>query len=825
MIFNHGETSHNTLARIRRVVLKVGLYCIAALMLPAVSEASQINNISVKGDGAAITISADEALEYQVFDLDGPPRVVINFPGANLKSGVRIPKIDGGSVVGIYPKEEANGVKVEIALSEPTGYRIEESENNLVVEFEVKPGVEESDNSSFAEIQDIEVRETGEATELVLRGRNMDSNHNAFLTNQNRTLILDFWGASSKLAKENYSFSAQRVRNVTVGHADGRVRLVVDLSGGRMSQQIDAKPGQMSIILGNVETKRTASSVTVESVDFQPDDRVAHIQIRTDELNPIVNINERDRHVVIDINKAALAKGMERSQDVSAFPGPVKQIDSYAVNDNVRIVARLRDKVDVSTFQQGNVITINFEPLDVKLARTKSADTGRPLAYSGQNVTFDFKEIDIANALKLISEMSALNFVMADDVHGKLSMRLVDVPWDQALDIILSSQQLGKEVEGNVMRIAPLEVLRKEHKEALEGQKNVEMIEPLITEPIALNFARVDDIKKMLEASTKTSVSTSPGTGEDSSTASISGGASILSSRGSYLVDERTNTLIVTDTEQAINNVKRFIRIVDRSIDQVLIESRIVEATSTFTEEFGIRWGGLYNDTTSYNFPNTITVGSAGGAGAASGMIVDLPAPSAGPGAGAALGISLGSFSNLINLDLELSAAEIEGLAKVVSTPRVLTSNGGHALISQGVDVPFVTPASGNSPATVTFKKAELKLDVTPQITANRTVLMSVDISNDAPTGQTVQGNPILATKKVTTNLQVKDGETIVIGGVFTKSDSDNEAGVPGVKDIPLLGWLFKTKQKLNNKTELLIFLTPKIMDASGGGQELGNRS
>ncbi|MFC1568019.1 type IV pilus secretin PilQ, partial [Pseudomonadota bacterium] len=188
--------------------------------------------------------------------------------------------------------------------------------------------------------------------------------------------------------------------------------------------------------------------------------------------------------------------------------------------------------------------------------------------------------------------------------------------------------------------------------------------------------------------------------------------------------------------------------------------------------------------------------------------------------AGGSIGVSWAAISKLINLDLELSAAEVDGIAKVISSPRILTTNGGTATISQGSDVPFVTPASGGGPATVTFKSAQLKLSVTPQITANGTVIMEVDISKDAPTGQTVQGNPILSTKKVTTNLQVKDGETIVIGGIFTRDKSENESGVPGFKDIPILGWLFKTKSNTDNKTELLIFLTPTIVQGEGAKTE-----
>lgn len=781
------------------------LFSLCMLSLPGALEASQVNGVSLmdSASGDVLRIETDEPLEYQLFDLDGPPRVVISFPGSALNDGVNAINADGSGVTGVFPAKDADGVRMEIGLSEPLGYKVEESGNTLTIKFSAVEK-QANDVSVAATIKDIEVRDRGAMTELILRGDNMDANHNSFLSSDNQTLIVDFWGGSSALPKENYKYATQRIHDVTVGATDGRVRLVIGLlPSDQIKQQIDVSKGELVVRIGDVMTKRKASSLVVEDVTFQPDDRIAHLIIRTDSVNPIVNIKEKDDTVIIDLKKSQLAQGQERSQDVSAFPGPIKQVDSYPLGEDVRIVARLRDEVDVTSFQQGNIFTINLEPQDLRLSKGASGVDGDEFAYSGKKVTFDFKDMDITNALKLISEMSNLNIIMADDVQGKLSMRLVDVPWDQALDIILSSQGLGKELDGNVMRIAPLAVLRQENKEALEGMKDVEMIEPLITQPIQLSYAGVDEIKKMLDESKAK---------DSTGNTSADTGTSILSSRGSYMIDQRTNTLIVTDTEKALNNVKRFISIIDTPVKQVLIEARIVEASSSFTEEFGIRWGGQYQDTPNIKFPNSINIGQGGGAGltGTDGFLVDLPAASA-AGSGGALGISLGSFAGILNLDLELSAAEVDGDAKIISSPRIVTTNGKAATISQGTDVPFVTPASGSGPATVTFKKAVLQLDVTPQISADNTINLKIDISKDAPTGASVQGNPIISTKKITTNLSVDNGDTVVIGGIFTRDSGANESGVPGLKDIPVLGWLFKTKSNTDNKTELLIFLTPKV--------------
>jgi len=803
------------LAGLKTLSLAVSVLLSVLILVPGHGEASQINSVSIMDadSGDVLRIEADSALEYQVFDLDGPPRMILNFPNASISSDVGALKADGEGVTSLFPVRNKDGVRLEVGLSELIDYEIEESGNTLVVRF-AGTASEESSSDAAAILKDIEVRDRGSVTELVLRGVNMDANHHAFMSNQNQTLTLDFWGASSKLPKEFYQYSTQRIRDVTIGETEGRVRLVVGLlPGGEMNQQIDAEPGQMIVRFGKVLAERKASSVVVESVDFQPDDRIAHIMVRTDVVNPVVNITEKDGNVVVELKKAHLAAGQERSQDVRAFPGPVRQIDSYVVDDTVRIVARLRDKVDVTSFQQGNVFTVNLEPEDLHLARIGSEDKDE-FAYSGQKVTFDFKDIDIRNALKLISEMSDLNIIMSDDVSGTLTMRLVDVPWDQALDLILSARGLGHEKIGNVMRIAPVEVLRAEYESKLQARRGSEQLEPLVTEFITLNFTKVDDVKKMLEGASAntTKGGTTPSADQtDSTSPEVTVG--ILSPRGSFLIDERTNTLIIKDTQASINSVKRLIATIDKPVQQVLIEGRIVEATDNFQRDIGVRWGGLYNATTTKNFPNTISVGAAGGAGAANGMLVDLPA-AVGAGAGGAIGLSLGSFSNILNLDLELSAAEADDEVKIISNPRVVTTNLKPAFIKQGVKVGIVTPGTANSPPTTQLVDALLELTVTPQITANDGVIMDITVTKNTPTiFNSLTG---IDSKEIKTNIYMKNGETVVIGGVYTRDTASNTSAVPGFSKIPVLGWLFKKKLKRDNKTELLIFITPKIMHTVG---------
>jgi len=806
------------------------------------AAAATISGVTLQqqpGQGPSVLITADQKANYEVFDLADPARVVLNLPGAKLAAGVEPVKSASGAVNAVFPVQTAEGVKVEIGLGQKQPYKVVEQGNNLLVRFAAASQAQATKPKPVqAKIKDIQVYDSGSVTELVLHGEHMNASHDAFLTNKGQTMILDYWGASSLLPKDHYSYATQRVSGVTVGQAPGRVRLVVSLLPSQQSKyQVQATKDTMVVRFGNVIPQKKAASLVVDSVDFQPEDRISHIVVRTDQANPVINLSQKNGNVLIDVRKATLAAGQQRTQDVSAFPGAVKQIDSYRVGENVRIVARLREKVEMSSYQQGNVLTVTLMPEDIAQARAGGTAKGEKFAYSGQKVTFDFQDIDIRNALRLIAEMSKLNIIMSDDVKGKLTMRLVDVPWDQALDLILAAEGLGKEQMGNVIRIAPIDVLRAEYKAKLEARQGSDQLEPLITQFITLSYTKVADVKKMLDNASANATRNATGTGTtSSSTASTaqatttgtasSGQASssigILSPRGSFLIDERTNTLIIKDTQESINNVKRLIAAIDKPVQQVLIESRIVEATENFSRSFGIRWGGAGSRT--YGRVPFSIGGAQGASGttsttkvtstSSSGFVVDMPASTYAAGtSGGAIGMVLGGLSKAFNLSLELSAAENNGDAKVISNPRLVTSNLKAATISQGVSIPVTTPATNVSPATVQYQQANLSLTVTPQITADDKVIMDIKVTKNAPSSTiSVNGNPGIDTKTIQTSAFLANGETVVIGGIYTKQTGNTVNKVPGLGDIPILGWLFKNKAVNDNRSELLIFLTPTII-------------
>ncbi|WP_227819495.1 type IV pilus secretin PilQ [Mariprofundus micogutta] len=809
------KLAHACVKKLFGIMAAVSL--LGVLFVPQL-EAATIKGLQLLSDGSGqnLSIVMDEAAEYQVYNLEGPARVVLNFPKATMADSVGEVKGDGG-VETVFPVQDSNGARIEVGLAKGTTYDIVEKGNDLLISF--VSNTKRKAKAGGAEIQDISVRDKAGVTELVLRGKQMDANHNSLVTNDGKTMVLDFWGGVSKLPKEYFTYTAQRLNDVTVGAAEGRLRLVVSLrAGAGANHQIDASANQMIVRFGKVESIPTATGLTVEAVDFQPDDRIAHMVIRTNAANPIINLQEDNGKVILDIKNAALASGQERSQDVRAFPGPVNQIDSYAVNKDVRIVARLRGKAVVSSYQSGNVLTVTLKPEDMATAAQLSEEELRDeKVYSGQKVTFNYKDIDIRNALKLIAEMSELNMIMADDIKGTLTMRLVDVPWDQALDLILQARGLGKEQSGNVVRIAPLDVLKSDADARKEAQQVAEEIAPLDTDFIQLGYASVNDVSTILKGGSVTQ-SAGLGNSENRTTSKAEtgiggeGGLKLLSDRGSILLDERSNTMIITDTRERLNNIKRLISVIDKPMQQVLIEARIVEASDTFSRDLGIRWGGQFNSA-----GNKFTHGVGVGTPATLGNVVDLGA-AVGAGAGGAIGYSLGTLSGALNLNLELSAAEANGDVKVVSSPRVFTSNLQEALIQQDEQIPFdqVTTSGGATTITPVFQSAKLSLRVTPQITADQRIIMELKVNKDTPITNVAGTATAINTKTVETRLLVKNGETVVLGGIYTQTTSDNVSGVPGLMDIPLIGHLFKRKQKTNNRSELLIFITPTVIDTEG---------
>jgi type IV pilus assembly protein PilQ len=620
---------------------------------------------------------------------------------------------------------------------------------------------------------------------------------------------------------------------VRFGRSEGRVRVVLDGAGALPAYEVKRIHDGIAVVASSSTPARTAAAaaapVPAPAAAAAPRARITDVRFAQQGGFARVEIAGSARHqvsrpdphtVVLALQNADLAKGLERSLDTTAFQGPVVMISSFhqPTTGEVKIVATLRgeaiDRVEESpkglswTFQS-TAAKASAAAAVVKTAGEQSAGfaseapvvalSGAPRAgYSGRRITLDFHDIEIRNLLRLIADVSKKNIVVADDVSGKVTVSLRNVPWDQALDLILKSKGLGKEEMGNVVRIAKYEQIAKEAQARADAEKARAPSLPLKVRLIPVNFARAADVAGRVK--------------------------DVLSERGSVSTDDRTNVLIVKDVQEALVRAEVLGRNPDTEIPQVLIESRIIEASSNFSKAIGIQWGGnaAFSQTTGnptgLAFPNNV-VGAGGipggttaGTAGTPNFAVSMPAP-VGEGAGGAIGLILGSAGGAFNLNLRLSALENKGVVKTISAPKIATIDNKEATIGQGVSIPFSqVSASG---VNTTFIEAKLELKVTPHVSADGSILLKIKATNNQPNPQLTgaNGQPSISKREAETEVLVKDGETSVIGGIYTRVTSNRRTEVPVLSKLPLLGALFRATSDQDDHTELLIFITPRILN------------
>jgi type IV pilus assembly protein PilQ len=660
-------------------------------------------------------------------------------------------------------------------------------------------------------------------------------------------IALDFFDTASALPSNQRAVDDPALRNLQFVQAGNRTRVVFSLN---KPQVFDTKVEGKSVVvtLNDSVTAQTPTAPApvqrfaeagpsneqhaLRDVDFRRGrNGEGRIIVDLSDNNTGIDIRQQGRQLIVDFQKTAVPRNLERRLDVADFNTPVVTVDTFEQNGNARMVIQPQGLWEHSAYQADNRFIIEVKPIVDD--PNKLVQGTRP-GYKGEKLSLNFQNIEVRSVLQVIADFTGLNIVTSDTVNGSLTLRLKDVPWDQALDIILQTKGLDMRKNGNIVLIAPREELALKEKQQLESQAQINDLEPLQTETFQLNYAKASDILNIIHGRSGT---TGPGG---------TAGAQFLSKRGSAFVDPRTNILFVTDIASRLEEVRRVIRVVDTAVRQVLIEARIVIADDRFSRELGVRFGQQTGATLfgrRYSFGsggslNTQPVVSLGGGGGgtvtretrtqtpfelASGIAsagysdspqlnVNLPVANA-AGQLALTLINLGS-GNLINL--ELSALEADNRGKVVSSPRVITGDNQKAHIEQGTEIPYVTPGSANSPATVSFKKAVLALDVTPQITPDGRVIMQVEIRKDS-VGQNVnvQGGgsvPAIDTKNVLTQIAVNNGDTAVIGGIYEEVVNNDITKVPFLGDVPVVGNLFKTTTRSSAKTELLIFLTPRIV-------------
>ena len=640
----------------------------------------------------------------------------------------------------------------------------------------------------------------------------------AFTIDKPARIALDLPNTSIALPSRRIDVRSGGVDTVLAAEANGRTRLVVNVDslmpyttkvdGNTIVVTLGSAPGGAVTApsVARATAGPSASERSISSIDFRrASDGTGRVIVQLSDSRTPVNVRQEGNQVVVDFAGTQLPKNLQRRFDVTDFATPVQSVDALRVDGSSRLVITSQGDFEQLAYQSDSQYTIEIRP------STKRAAGEERKEYTGERLTLNFQDIDVRSVLQLLADTSGQNIVVSDSVTGNLTLRLQNVPWDQALDIVLRTKGLDKRREDNVIIIGPTEELAAREKAALAARKDLQELSPVRTEFLQVNYAKVSDLAKLIKAA---------GSKE-----------SMLSTRGTLSIDERTNTLLVQDTAERLADIRRLVQTLDVPVRQVLIEARIVVVNDTFERDLGARFGVTSARTNGSNGLLAVTGNGAGAdtmtGSALANLAAGLPAtpvttpalanryqvnlPVATPAG--TLGVSLLGGSYLV--DLALSAAENEGKSETISSPRVITANQKQAVILQGTEIPYQESASSGA-TTTQFKNAVLSLKVTPLITPDNRVVLDIDVSDDTVGAQVTSATggsvPSIDTRQIQTQVLVNDGQTVVLGGILETTKSKSADKVPFLADIPVLGNLFKSTININNKTELLIFITPKIL-------------
>lgn len=632
-------------------------------------------------------------------------------------------------------------------------------------------------------------------------------------------IALDFPGVSNAMGRSTIEVNQGNLRSVTVVQAGDRTRVVLNLKqpasykteiqGKSLLVALDAAVSNVSAVASPIifSENKSRDSAPLRDLDFRKgSDGSGRVVVTLPNNQVGVDIRQQGQTLVVEFMKSSLPEGLRRRLDVGDFGTPIRTITTTQSGDKVRMIIEPTGLWEHSAYQSDEQFVVEVKEVKVD-PRKLTQGTG----YSGQKLSLNFQNIEVRSLLQVIADFTNFNIVTSDSVTGSVTLRLQDVPWDQALDIILQAKGLGLRKSGNVLWVAPKDEIAAKEKLDLESVAAVQGLEPVRTQSFQINYAKSSEIAIQLTAG---------GSGSGSS-------ARILSARGSVIAEPRTNQLFVTDIPSKLEQVQQLISKLDIAVRQVLIEARIVEATDTFGKSLGVKLGGTDlraqrggdggyqlngNDRVGFgtSYGNAVATSGAGGSVDTLGNFVNLPAIGQGGYNPATFALSIFNAGANRFLNLEISALEADGKGKVVSSPRVVTADQVKALIEQGTELPYQV-ASASGATSIAFRKANLKLEVTPQITPEGNIILDLDVTKDT-VGQSTAAGFAINTKHVKTQVLVENGGTVVIGGIFEEISSENETKVPFLGDLPGIGNLFKSKGRVSNKQEMLIFITPKMI-------------
>lgn len=820
--------------------------CAGAKVKPTPEGANAIQNIAINelDDFTEIVITGTNPPVYTVFKLIEPLRLVVDLGNTSMGTAESSYEVNNGviNVINVSEPGEETGslfTRVEIGLDKPMKYDTSVSGNELNIKIsKVEIAPEEKAPSAPPEEGGGIVLEEGAPAEAGLPEE---------VTPEGAMIPEGEVGLEEMpVAEEAIAPPAEEVPQVA--EAPGAVApeeappveiapapAPVEVTPAPLPAPVEVTPAPAPVV-----TEAKASKI----LDIKPAVKGTATEITFVGNGPIGDYNafklSNPARLVIDIwgvgnlypsNQIEVNTQQVAKIRIGQHPDKIRFVIDSADPDEVpayeirrernTLIATLGAGGEIVTAQKpapekvipGKVITLGEK--EISTVEVPPEALGYRKKYTGRKISLDFKDADIHNILRLIADVSGKNVVAGEDVKGKVTVRMLNVPWDQALDVILESMGLGKVSLNNIIRVAPAEKLRKEQEELLKHRAQVEETKELITRIFSVNYASADEMVDQVKG--------------------------LLSKRGTIQIDKRTNTIIIKDIPENVQLAINLIKKLDTPTPQVLIEARIVEATTRFTKEVGVQWGGGYAMSAAYGnptglfFPNSIGIAGGqyptGGAIAAGGtsptgggsventpavpnFAVNLPA-AVGPGSGGSVSFLFGSLNNAAILDLRLSALEATGEGRIISSPRVTTLDNKQAVIKQGISIPYETVSQQGTQTQ--FIDATLSLTVTPHITADRSIIMKIKAEKNAPdtTIRSAGGTPSISKKEATTEVLVKDGETAVIGGIMQLNKSESIAGVPWFMKIPLIGWLFKKKSNVEENTELIVFITPRIVTQS----------
>ncbi|AWA37437.1 type IV pilus secretin PilQ [Pseudomonas sp. 22105] len=649
----------------------------------------------------------------------------------------------------------------------------------------------------------------GDRVELKLSFDGPPPQPKGYTTDSPARIALDLPGVASQLASKTRDLGSGNARTATVVEANNRTRLIISLTqlapydtrvegntvfvvvgqGSKTAAPRTAARAPRAAPAAAPVRTYTPTARAIRGVDFQRG-TAGEGNVVIDLSDPAIapDIQEHDGKIILNFARTQLPEPLRVRLDVKDFATPVQFVNAGVSGDRATITVEPSGTFDYSTYQTDNKLTVSIRPLTVDDLQKRNADRN---SYNGEKLSLNFQDIDVRSVLQLIADFTNLNLVASDTVQGGITLRLQNVPWDQALDLVLKTKGLDKRKVGNVLLVAPADEIAARERQELESQKQIAELAPLRRELLQVNYAKAADIAKLFQ--------------------SVTSAEAKVDERGSITVDERTNNIIAYQTQDRLDELRRIVAQLDIPVRQVMIEARIVEANVDYDKSLGVRWGGSIQNKGNWNTSgvsngSSTTIGTPGSTSTNS-PFVDMGTVNN------TSGIGIAFITDNVLLDLELTAMEKTGNGEIVSQPKVVTSDKETAKILKGTEIPY-QEASSSGATSVSFKEASLSLEVTPQITPDNRIIMEVKVTKDEPDYlNKVQDVPPIKKNEVNAKVLVNDGETIVIGGVFSNTQSKVVDKVPFLGDVPYLGRLFRRDVVSEKKSELLVFLTPRIMN------------